>query len=234
MEKKIALWPVFTRGIVRENPVLRLILGICPALAVTTSAINGAGMGVATTLVLLGSVAAISLMRNVIPNRVRIPVFIITIAGFTTVIQFLVQAFAPALNNALGIFLPLIAVNCVIFARAEMFAAKNKLGPTLLDSLGMGIGFTIALLFLGSLRELLGAGTLFGITITANLVEPMIIMILPPGGFFIFGILVALANKLDKRPKSERSEGCSGCPSRVTCKNFEIAKEEIIAEGVKA
>jgi len=232
MEKK-SLWSVFTRGIIRENPVLRLILGICPALAVTTSAINGAGMGVATTLVLVGSTIAISLMRNAIPDRVRIPVFIVTIAGFTTVVQFLVQAFAPALNAALGIFLPLIAVNCVLFARAEMFAVKNKVIPTILDALGMGIGFTAALVLLGSVRELLGAGSLFDITLTAHLIDPMLIMILPPGGFFVFGILVALSNKLDKRPQSERSSGCAGCPSRVTCKNFETAKETT-AEEVKA
>jgi len=226
MEKK-SLFSVFTNGIVKENPVLRLILGICPALAVTTSAMNGAGMGVATTLVLLGATMAISMLRNVIPDRVRIPVFIIIIAGFTTVVQFLIQAFAPALNSALGIFLPLIAVNCVLFARAEMFAIKNRMFPTLLDALGTGIGFTIALVLLGSLREFFGAGTLFGVTLTADMIDPMLIMILPPGGFFIFGLLVALSNKLDKRPKSERPDGCAGCPSRVSCKNFETAKEMV-------
>lgn len=217
------LAPIFTKGILKDNPILRLLLGICPALAVTTSAINGIGMGLATAGVLLGSNVLISLLRNVIPDRIRIPAFITISAGFTSVMTLFVQAFSPELDAALGIFLPLIATNCIILARAEMFATKNRLLPSILDALGMGLGFTIALFLMGSIRELLGAGTLFGYTITANIISPSIIMLLPPGGFFVFGILIAVANKLDKRPVSERTDGCASCLSRNMCKR---AQEE--------
>lgn len=212
------LTQIFTKGLLKDNPILRLLLGICPALAVTTSAINGIGMGVATAGVLLGSNVLISLLRNLIPDRVRIPAFITISAGFTSVMTLLIQAFSPELESALGIFLPLIATNCIILARAEMFAAKNRLLPSVLDALGMGLGFTIALFFMGAIRELLGAGTLFGYTVTAELISPSIIMLLPPGGFFVFGILIAIANKLDKRPVSERPSGCESCLSRGMCK----------------
>ena len=220
MEQK-KLMPEFTKGIIKENPVLRLMLGACPALAVTTSAFNGVGMGVAATLVLLGSNVVISLLRNVIPARVRIPAFITIIAGFVTIVQMLVRAFAPTLDAALGIFLPLIVVNCIILARAEMFAAKNKLVPSVVDALGMGVGFTAALLLMGGIRELLGTGGIFGMELTAGVIEPMVIMLLPPGGFFVYGVLIAAANKLDKRPASERPSGCGACPSRGFCKKVE-------------
>jgi len=219
MEKK-SLAPVFTKGLIKENPVLRLLLGTCPALAVTTNAANGLGMGLAATGVLLGSNIAVSLLRNVIPDRVRIPAFITIIAGFTTIVIMLIQAFSPELDAALGIFLPLIAVNCIILARAEMFAAKNRILPSILDALGMGIGFTAALFLMGGIREILGAGTLFGLTLTAHVIDPAIIMLLPPGGFFVYAMLIALANKLDKRPVSERPQGCAACPSRKMCKQF--------------
>ena len=221
MEQKQKLMPEFTKGIIKENPVLRLMLGGCPALAVTTSAFNGLGMGIAATLVLIGSNVVISLLRNVIPNRVRIPAFITIIAGFVTIVQMLTRAFAPALDAALGIFLPLIVVNCVILARAEMFAAKNRLLPSLVDALGMGAGFTATLILMGGIRELLGAGGIFGLSLTAGVIDPMVIMLLPPGGFFVYGILIAVANKLDKRPQSERPTGCGACPSRGFCKNIE-------------
>ena len=217
--EKMRLLPEFTKGIVKENPVLRLALGTCPALAVTTSAMNGVGMGLATTLVLLFSNIIISLMRKRIPNRVRIPAYITTIAGLVSIVQMIVRAYAPALDSALGIFLPLIAVNCIIFARAEVFAAKNKVLPSAVDALGMGIGFTAALLLMGGLREIFGAGTLFYIPLTYGIIDPAVIMILPPGGFFVFGVLVALSNRLDKRPMAERPTGCSGCPSRRVCAN---------------
>ena len=217
------LLPTFTKGILKENPLLRLLLGICPALAVTTSAINGIGMGLATSGVLLGSNILLSLFKNVIPNKIRIPAFITISAGFTTVMTLLIQAFSPELDTALGIFLPLIATNCIILARAEMFATKNPLLPSILDALGMGAGFTIALFLMGSIRELIGAGTLFGFTITAEIISPSIIILLPPGGFFIFGILIAIANKLDKRPLAERPNGCNACLSRHMCKR---AQEE--------
>lgn len=205
-----------TNGILAENPVLRLVLGTCPTLAVTTMASNAIGMGVAATLVLLGSNIVISLTRKVIPDKVRIPAYITIIAGFVTIVQMLVKAFTPEIDKSLGIFLPLIVVNCIILGRAEMFASKNKVLPSILDALGMGIGFTAALLAMGSIREILGAGTWFGIPITANIIDPMIIMILPPGGFFVFGILVALANKLSKDGK-KAALGCAGCPAAASC-----------------
>ena len=207
---------ILKRGIVKENPVLRLVLGTCPTLAVTTAATNGLGMGVAATLVLLGSNAAISLLRNVIPDRVRIPAYITIIAGFVTVVQMLVKAFLPAIDAALGIYLPLIVVNCIILARAEMFAGKNRVLPSVFDALGMGIGFTATLVLMGAIRELIGAGTIFSIPVTAGHIAPMIIMILPPGGFFVFGVLVALANKLAARMDAKPAAlscggGCESC-----------------------
>ena len=212
---------VFSNGLIAENPVLRLLLGTCPTLAVSTAAINGIGMGIAATFVLVCSNVLVSLLRNIIPNRVRIPAYITIIASFVTIVQMVVKAFLPAIDKALGIFLPLIVVNCIILARAEMFAAKNKPLVSALDGLGMGIGFTATLTLMGAIRELIGAGTIFGISVTANIVPPMLIMILPPGGFFVFGILVALSNSLAKRngKKSKESFGCDlNCPGCTLCK----------------
>ncbi len=209
-----------TNGILKENPTLRLVLGTCPTLAVTTVASNGLGMGIAATLVLIGSNAAISLLRNIIPEKVRIPAYITIIAGFATIIQMLVKAFAPALDESLGIFLPLITVNCIIFGRAEMYASKNGVLASVLDAIGMGIGFTAALVAMGSIRELIGVGTLFGMTVTKGAIEPMLIMILPPGGFFVFGVLVALANKLSG--KEAEISGCGACGAAPFC---HVAKE---------
>lgn len=210
---------ILTKGIVKENPVLRLVLGTCPTLAVTTAAFNGIGMGVAATLVLIGSNIVISLLRNVIPDRVRIPAFITIIAAFVSIIQMLVKAYLPSIDSALGIYLPLIVVNCIILARAEMFASKNSVLPSILDAVGMGIGFTAALTLMGMIRELFGAGTLFGIPITQGHIEPMIVFILPPGGFFVFGMLVALSNKLAERmgKKPVKSLGCDSCNGCSGC-----------------
>lgn len=199
-----------TNGLFKENPTLRLILGTCPTLAVTTSASNGVGMGLATTAVLLGSNAVISLTRKLIPDKVRIPAFVTIIAGFVTIVQLLLKAYLPALDQSLGIFIPLIVVNCIILARAEMFACKNNVILSVFDAIGMGGGFTLALLAIGSLRELLGNGTIFGITVTAKLFDPAIIMILPPGGFLAFGIVIALMNKFST--KKVRHTGCHACP----------------------
>lgn len=212
-------WNTFSKGILKENPVLRLVLGTCPTLAVTTAAINGIGMGLAATVVLVGSNLAISLLRNIIPDRVRIPAFITIIAGFVTIVQMLVKAFLPAIDSALGIYLPLIVVNCIILARAEMFACKNPVLPSILDGLGMGIGFTATLLAMGSIRELLGNGTLFGMSVTEGFISPMLVMILPPGGFFVFGILVALSNRLARRQgkKPVGNISCETCPGRAAC-----------------
>lgn len=219
MAKGKDLWKEFSKGIVKENPVLRLVLGTCPTLAVTTMAENGLGMGLAATLVLVGSNAVISATRRVIPDRVRIPAYITIIAGFVTLVQMLVKAYAPTIDQSLGIYLPLIVVNCIILARAEMFASKNKVLPSVLDGLGMGAGFTATLVLMGAVRELLGSGTIFGMPVTAGSVEPMIVMILPPGGFFVFGVLVALANKLSERSGKAPAAGsaCKGCPSAEHC-----------------
>jgi electron transport complex protein RnfE len=193
----------FSKGLLRENPVLRLILGTCPTLAVTTTSRNGLGMGLAATFVLVGSNLMISLLRKVIPDKVRIPAFITVIAGFVSIVQMLLQAYLPELNQSLGIFIPLITVNCIILARAEMFASKNSVLPSVIDGLGMGIGFTTALFLMGSIREIIGNGTFLGWPVpvlrAGGLIEPAIILILPPGGFFVFGLLIALANKLSSR-----------------------------------
>ena len=217
MAQKKGLWQEFTKGIIKENPVLRLVLGTCPTLAVTTAASNAIGMGVAATAVLLCSNVAISLLRNVIPQKVRIPAYITLIAGFVSVVQMLVKAFAPSVDESLGIYLPLIVVNCIILGRAEMFASKNRVLPSVLDALGMGVGFTCTLLLMGSIREILGAGTWFGLPITANLFDPMLIFVLAPGGFFVFGLLIAAANKLAGVDGRKQKAGCGGCPMAETC-----------------
>ncbi len=226
---------VLTKGIIKENPVLRLVLGTCPTLAITTAAINGIGMGVAATLVLIGSNVVISLLRNVIPDKVRIPAFITIIAAFVSIIQMLVKAFLPSIDAALGIFLPLIVVNCIILARAEMFASKNPVLPSILDAIGMGIGFTAAITLMGMIRELLGAGTLFGFEITKGAIAPMLIFILPPGGFFVFGMLVALSNKLAIKmgKKPVKNLGCGGCNGCAGCSSRDSVGESVpVDEGV--
>ena len=189
----------FTNGLIKENPTLRLVLGTCPTLAVTTAAVNGIGMGLSATVVLICSNLAISLLRNIIPDKVRIPAFITIIAGFVSVVQMLVKAFLPEIDKSLGIYLPLIVVNCIILARAEMFASKNSVLPSVLDGLGMGVGFTAVLTLMGAIRELLGAGSLFSLPLTSRFISPMIIFLLPPGGFFVFGMLVAASNALAKK-----------------------------------
>ena len=206
----------FTKGVVRENPVLCLVLGTCPALAVTTAASNAIGMGIAATAVLLCSNVAISLLRKVIPSTVRIPAYITLIAAFVTVVQMLVKAYAPNIDESLGIFLPLIVVNCIILGRAEMFASKNRVLPSALDALGMGVGFTAALLLMGMIRELLGAGTLFGVSVMPSFYTPITVFVLPAGGFFVFGLLIALANKLQGGYRG-RDFSCEGCPLKSSC-----------------
>ena len=209
-----------TKGIIKENPVLCLLLGTCPTLAVTTAASNAIGMGVAATLVLICSNAVISAMRKIIPDKVRIPAYITIIATFVTIVQMLVKAFVPSIDESLGIFLPLIVVNCIILGRAEMYASKNPVIPSMLDGLGMGIGFTVALLLMGSIREILGNGTWFGQTLIPEF--GILIFILPPGGFFVFGMLIALASKISgKNPP--KATGCAGCPLKDKCA---AAKEE--------
>lgn len=210
---------VFSNGLLKENPSLRLVLGTCPTLAVTTLAVNGLGMGLAATFVLVCSNIAISALRKIIPDKVRLPAYITVIATFVTVLQMLVKAFVPALDSALGVFLPLIVVNCIILGRAEMFASKNSIGLSALDGLGMGLGFTGTLVVMGSVREVLGAGTLFGIQVMPAAVDPMTVFITPPGGFFVFGCLMALVIWIEIKTNNRkvRSIGCEGCPSASVC-----------------
>ncbi len=215
---------LFVKGILLENPVLRLIIGVCPTLAVTTSAFNGLGMGLAATFVLICSNIVVSALRNIIPDKVRIPAYITIIATFVTVVQMFVKAFLPELDASLGIFLPLIVVNCVILGRAEMFASKNTVFYSAIDGISMGIGFTITLLLMGGIRELLGAGTLFSASITNGFIEPMAIFAAPAGGFFVYGILIALALQLEKIPffgPAPKGHSCIGCPNENGCPAFE-------------
>ena len=223
-KQKKTLWQEFTKGIIKENPVLRLVLGTCATLAVSTAASNAIGMGLATTFVLVCSNAVISLLRKVIPDKVRIPSYITIIAGFVTIVQMFIKAYSPDLDKALGIYLPLIVVNCIILGRAEMFANKNPVLPSIVDGLGMGVGFTATLLLMGIIRELLGAGTIFGLAVTSNFMDPILIFILPPGGFFVFGLLIALANKLSGEGKAPEEIGCKGSPLSGSCSKLQ-AKE---------
>ncbi len=188
------------RGIIEENPTFVQVLGMCPTLATTTSAINGLGMGLSVTAVLICSNLAISALRKVIPNKIRIPAYIIIIATFVTVVDLLLQAFFyDSLYQALGLYIPLIVVNCIILGRAEAFASKNDPISSLFDGLGMGLGFTLALTVLGIIREILGSGSLFGIQILPDAVTPAVIMIMAPGGFIVLGILLALFNHMRSR-----------------------------------
>lgn len=216
-EKKSNL-SVMLNGIVKENPVLVLVLGTCPTLAVTTMAVNGIGMGIAATLVLICSNIVISALKKVIPDSVRIPCYIVIVAAFVTIVQFLVKAFAPSLDAALGVFLPLIVVNCIILGRAEMFANKNTVLASACDGLGMGIGFTLALFCMGTIREILGNGSWMGIDLTSQLWDPIIVFMLAPGGFLVFGSLIALVNHLTNGKGVKRKDfGCAGCPAAASC-----------------
>lgn len=191
------------KGIYKENPVFRIVLGLCPTLAVSTSVENGLGMGAAATFVLLGSNVVISLIRRSIPGRVRIPCFIIVIASFVTIVELVMGAYLPELSKALGIFIPLIVVNCIIMARAEAYAAKNGVWHSALDAIGMGIGFTLALLLIGTIREVLGDGKLFGYMVFGPNYQPVLLMLLAPGGFITIGLLLGYFNLLDSRTKDK-------------------------------
>jgi len=186
----------FTKGFIKENPVFVLVLGMCPTLGVTTSAINGLGMGLATTFVLVMSNIVVSMVKNFIPDKVRIPSFIVIIASFVTVVELLMQAYTPALFESLGIFIPLIVVNCIVLGRAEAFASKNTVWSSLIDGLGMGLGFAFALTLLGSVREILGSGAFFGINLVKG--DTMLVFVLAPGAFIALGYLIAIMNKLTK------------------------------------
>lgn len=245
MPKKKSLCKEFTKGIIKQNPVMRLALGTCATLAVTTSFANGLGMGIAVTVVLLCSNIAISVLRKAIPNKVRIPAYIMIIASFVTLVQMVVKAYVPALDKSLGIFLPLIVVNCIILGRAEAFAGKNGVLASALDGLGMGIGFTAALCAMGIIRELIGSGTVMGgiqslLTVFGDNVlggfdginifekfpflekislQPMTLFILPSGGFFTFGILMAVTNRIAEKNGHKKAEihDCASCPMASSC-----------------
>lgn len=190
---------IFKNGLIEENPVFVQVMGMCPTLAVTTSAINGLGMGLSTTAVLVCANLVISLMRKIIPSKIRIPCFIVVIATFVTMVGMLLKAYLPALDKSLGLFIPLIVVNCLILGRAESFASKNKPVESVVDGLGMGLGFTLALTVLGAVREILGNGTLFGLAIFGSSFQPALMFILPPGAFLTLGFLLAGLNKLKKK-----------------------------------
>ncbi|MEF9997523.1 MAG: electron transport complex subunit E [Lachnospiraceae bacterium] len=203
-------------GLVKENPTFVLMLGMCPTLAVTTSAINGLGMGLTTTVVLIMSNMFISMLRKIIPDSVRVPAFIVVVASFVTIIQFLLEGFIPSLYDSLGLYIPLIVVNCIILGRAESYASKNPVLPSIFDGVGMGLGFTVGLTSIGIVREIIGAGQIFGAQIMPKSYEPITIFILAPGAFFVLASLVALQNKVKnaKKKKSVVTEtnttGCDG------------------------
>lgn len=213
-------------GLVKENPTFVLMLGMCPTLAVTTSAINGIGMGLSTTAVLVMSNMLISMLRKVIPSSVRMPAFIVVVASFVTIVDFLMAGFVPGLYKSLGLYIPLIVVNCIILGRAESYASKNPVLPSVFDGIGMGLGFTVGLAAIGIVRELLGAGEAFGIRVMPQSYEPLTIFVLAPGAFFVLACLVALQNKvranIAKKGKevpasSGCGEGCSSCASKGIC-----------------
>lgn len=188
----------FTKGFLKENPILVLLLGTCPTLAVTSSAINGLGMGLATTFVLFMSNVFISVVKDFVPDKVRIPAFVVVIASFVTIVDLLMQAYTPSLSNQLGIFIPLIVVNCIVLGRAEAFACKNNIFSSFVDGLGMGLGFTLALVVMGSIREMLGAGAIFGYKFINETADGILVFILAPGAFITLGFIIAILKKINK------------------------------------
>ena len=199
-------------GIIKENPTFILMLGMCPTLATTTSAINGLGMGLSTTAVLMFSNLLISALRKIIPDRVRIPAFIVVVASLVTVVQLLMQGYVPSLYASLGIYIPLIVVNCIILGRAEAYASKNPPFLSVMDGVGMGLGFTIALLLIGMVRELVGAGTLFGMQVMPEAYSPIGIFVKAPGAFLVLAFLVAIMNAVGMKTRANKVvEGCDGC-----------------------
>ena len=221
-------------GLVKENPTFVLMLGMCPTLAVTTSAINGIGMGLSTTAVLVMSNMLIYMLRKIIPDSVRMPAFIVVVASFVTIVDFLLEGFVPSLYDALGLYIPLIVVNCIILGRAESYASKNPVLPSIFDGIGMGLGFTVGLTCIGIVRELIGAGQIFGMQVMPDSYEPLTIFILAPGAFFVLACLVALQNKIKnnyaKKGKAVPQaagcgEGCAACASRGICGGHMVSND---------
>ncbi len=216
--KKDGNLSVMLKGLLRENPVFVLILGTCPTLATTTSVIGAIGMGLAAAAVLICSNAVISLLRKFIPDTVRIPCYIVIIAGFVTIVRMFMQAYLPDMYELLGVYLDLITVNCIILGRAEMFAGKNTVGKSVLDGIGMGLGFTIALVAMATVREVLGAGSFAGIEIPFMIDHTIDIFIKAPGGLMVYGLLIALVNVITKGKAIKKKEfSCAGCPSAGVC-----------------
>ena len=217
---------ILLKGFIKENPVFVLVLGTCPALAMTDSVIRAVSMGIAATVVLFCSNIVISALRNVIPDKVRIPSYIVIIAGFVTFVQMVMQAYLPDLYTALGTYLALIVVNCIILGRAEMFASKNGVVDSALDGLGMGIGFTIALFAMAAIREIFGAGTFCGIELPVIKDFAISFFTQSPGGFFVFGLLIAIVNKITKGKAIKKKDfGCAACPSRAACHGNDAVEE---------
>ena len=213
---------VLINGIVKENPTFVLLLGMCPTLGTTSSAINGMSMGLATMFVLILSNFIISLIKNLVPDMVRIPSYIVVIASLVTILQMVMQAYVPDIYATLGLFIPLIVVNCIILGRAEAYANKNPVPLAAFDGIGMGIGYTLTATVMACIRELLGSGTIFGATVTAGTITPFTIMIMAPGGFFVFGCLIALVNKITKgKVREKRQNKCMGCPGAAFCSKVE-------------
>ena len=219
-------------GLVKENPTFVLMLGMCPTLAVTTSAINGVGMGLSTTVVLIMSNMLISMLRKIIPDSVRMPAFIVIVASFVTIVQFLMEGFVPSLYDSLGLYIPLIVVNCIILGRAESYASKNPVIPSIFDGIGMGLGFTVGLTSIGIVRELIGSGKIFNMQILPDSYEPFTIFILAPGAFFVLACLVALQNKVKNNlarngKKVPEAAGCgascASCGNAAACGGHAIA-----------
>ena len=219
MEKQNKKLSILLKGIIAENPVLILVLGTCPTLATTANLVSALSMGIAATLVLICSGAVISLLRKLIPDTVRIPCYIVVIAGFVTAVQLLLQAYLPSIYNMLGVYLALIVVNCIILGRAEMFARKNPVWDSVLDGLGMGIGFLVALLLMAAIREVLGAGQFFGVSLPFMDKIKIPILVQAPGGYLVFGLLIALMNKLNAKRGGVKKKHfrCEGCPSSAAC-----------------
>ena len=228
---------IVLRGIIAENPVLILILGTCPSLAMSTSVISALSMGIAATVVLIGSNAVISALRKIIPDTVRIPCYIVIIAAFVTAVQMLLEAYIPSIYNMLGVYLALIVVNCIILGRAEMFARKNNVIDSVLDGLGMGIGFLVALVLIATVREVLGAGSFAGFEIPFLVNFKIPILVKAPGGFLVYGIVIAVMNKLTEKKGGvkKKSFSCEGCPSSHICNKTSCAEvTELAAEALDA
>jgi len=222
-----AYWERIYNGVVKENPAFILMLGMCPTLAVTTSAINGLGMGLSSLVVLAISNVVISLLRKVIPDEVRLPAYIVIVASFVTVVELLMEAYMESLYAALGIYIPLIVVNCIILGRAEAYASKNPPLLSLFDGLGMGLGFTVALVIVGSIRELLGAGSIFGIALPGNF-EPIAFFVRAPGAFLVLAIVVAIMNAVGIKSRANKVvEGCDGCCANCASSGCDKKEAEV-------